>query len=254
MLDVFRRASKGWTAKILMGLLVLSFGIWGIADVFRGFSTGALATVGGRKISVDEAQRLYQQRLRYYSEQSGKAITPEEARKLGLDRLVLAELLRDAALDSEASNMKLAISDAQIADKIRQNPAFLNSQGQFDPALFRDVLQRNGFNEQLYVAAERRDFLRGAVAATAQDDVNLPRTLEEAIYKHRNEQRDARYFTVRPTEQEIPKPSDQDLKKFYADNPQIYTAPEYRSLAIMTVEPKDVAAKIQISDSDLTAA
>ena len=116
MLDVFRRASKGWTAKILMGLLVLSFGIWGIADVFRGFTTGALATVGGRKISVDEAQRLYQQRLRYYSEQSGKAITPEEARKLGLDRLVLAELLRDAALDSEASNMKLAISDAQIAD------------------------------------------------------------------------------------------------------------------------------------------
>ena len=82
MLDVFRRASKGWTAKILMGLLVLSFGIWGIADVFRGFSTDALATVGGRKISVEEGERLYQQRLRYYSEQSGRAITPEDARKV----------------------------------------------------------------------------------------------------------------------------------------------------------------------------
>src|SRR5437763_16802790 len=99
MLDVFRRASKGWTAKILMGRLVLRGGIWGIADVFRGFSTDALATVGGRKISVEEGERLYEQRLRYYSEQSGRAITPEDARKLGLDRLVLSELLRNAALD-----------------------------------------------------------------------------------------------------------------------------------------------------------
>src|SRR5438874_10465399 len=99
MLDVFRRASKGWTAKILMGLLVFSFGIWGIADVFRGFTVGALATVGGRKISVDEGQRLYRERLRFYSEQSGKAITPDEARRLGLDRLVLSVLLRDAGLD-----------------------------------------------------------------------------------------------------------------------------------------------------------
>ena len=254
MLDVFRRAAKGWTAKILMGLLVFSFGIWGIADVFRGFSTGALATVGGHEISVDEAQRLYRERLRFYSEQSGRAITPEEARRLGLDRLVLAELLRDAALDSEAAAMKLAISDAQVADDVRRNPAFQNSQGQFDANLFRQVLERNGFNEQFYIAALRRDFLRQAIAGTATDDVTLPKMLVEAIYKHRNEQRDARYFTVRPTAQDIPQPSDQDLKKFYEDNPKTYTAPEYRSLAIMTVEPKDIAAKIAISDADIASA
>jgi peptidyl-prolyl cis-trans isomerase D len=254
MLDVFRRASKGWTAKILMGLLVLSFGIWGIADVFRGFTVGSLATVGGRKISMDEAQRLYQQRLRFYSEQSGQAITPEEARRLGLDRLVLSELLRNAALDSEASSMKLAISDAQIVENAKRNPAFQNSKGQFDPNLFRQVLEQNGFNEQMYVAAERQDFLRNSIAGAAQDDSGLPKTLLEVIYKHTNEQRDARYFTVRPTEQDIPKPSDQDLKKFYDDNPQTYTAPEYRSIAIMSVEPQDIAAKVEISDADLASA
>jgi peptidyl-prolyl cis-trans isomerase D len=254
MLDVFRRAAKGWTAKILMGLLVVSFGVWGIADVFRGFTAGTLATVGSQQISVDEAQRLYQQRLRFYSEQSGKAITPEEARRLGLDRLVLSELLRDAALDSQASQMKLAIADPQIAEQIRSNPAFFNSQGRFDPELFRQVLDRNGLNEALYVAALRRDFLRSAIVGTAEDDVALPKTLVEAIYKERNEQRDARYFTVRPTEQDIPKPSDQDLKKFYEDNRQTYTAPEYRSLAMMSVEPKDIAAKIEISDADIASA
>jgi len=254
MLDVFRRAAQGWTAKILIGLLVVSFGVWGIADVFRGFSAGALATVGDRKISVEEASRLYQQRLRFYSEQSGKAITPEEARRLGIDRLVLAELLRDAALDAEAQAVKLAISDAEIAEKIRRNPAFLNSRGEFDPQHFREVLERNGLSEGMYVGSQRSEFLRTAISGMATEDVAPPKTLLEAMYKHGNEQRDARYFVVRPTEQEIPKPSDQDLKKFYDDNPQSYTAPEYRSIAIMKVEPQDIAAKVEISDAEITAA
>src|SRR6185436_14424807 len=117
MLDVFRRASKGWVAKILMGLLVLSFGVWGIADVFSGFGRGrALASVGGQDISTEEATRVYERQLRAYSEQVGRAITPEEARRLGIDRLVLSQLLRDAALDEQASNLKLAISDKHIAD------------------------------------------------------------------------------------------------------------------------------------------
>jgi peptidyl-prolyl cis-trans isomerase D len=254
MLDVFRRAAKGWTAKILMGLLVVSFGIWGIADVFRGFTTGDLASVGGRKISVEEAQNLYRERLRFYSQQMGKAVTPEDARRLGLDRLVLSELLRDAALDEQASRMKLAVSNEQIATQIRQNPAFQNAQGQFDPNLFRQVLERNGFSEQLYVAALRRDFLREAISGVAQNDITVPKSLTDALYSYRNEQRNVRYFSVHPTDQEVPKPSDQDLKTYYDEHPQAYTAPEYRSLALLSVEPKDLASKIEISDSEIASA
>ena len=36
MLEAFRNAAKGWVAKLFMGLLVLSFAIWGIKDVGNG--------------------------------------------------------------------------------------------------------------------------------------------------------------------------------------------------------------------------
>ena len=50
MLRGMRKASSNWLGKavmaVVMGVLIVSFGVWGIADVFRGFHAGALATVG----------------------------------------------------------------------------------------------------------------------------------------------------------------------------------------------------------------
>ena len=52
MMDAMRNAGKTWVAKLLLGLLAMSFGVWGIADVFRGFGQGPLASVGEQEISA----------------------------------------------------------------------------------------------------------------------------------------------------------------------------------------------------------
>ena len=51
MMEWLREMSRGWVAKILLGLLVLSFAVWGIADVFRSDLTGAtIVSAGDQKI------------------------------------------------------------------------------------------------------------------------------------------------------------------------------------------------------------
>ena len=59
MMDVLRRAAKGWIAKVLIALLALSFVVWGIADVFTGFRASALATVGGQEISAQSYTQAF---------------------------------------------------------------------------------------------------------------------------------------------------------------------------------------------------
>jgi peptidyl-prolyl cis-trans isomerase D len=54
MLDAMRRGAVNWLAKILLGLLIIAFGIWGVADVFRGFGRGTLARIGNTEISGGE--------------------------------------------------------------------------------------------------------------------------------------------------------------------------------------------------------
>ena len=46
MLDSMRQAAGGWTAKVLLGLLVASFAVWGISGQFFDYGRGTLATVG----------------------------------------------------------------------------------------------------------------------------------------------------------------------------------------------------------------
>jgi peptidyl-prolyl cis-trans isomerase D len=253
MLDVFRNAAKGWTAKILIGLLAASFGVWGIADVFRGYRAGALATVGSEEISAAEFTRAFNQALQNLASQNAQTFTAEEARRLGIDRSVLSSLIQSAALDAQGTNLRLAVADAAIAQEAMDNPAFKGSDGKFDPALFRRLLEQNGLNEAMYFASERHAKLRQALAGTADGDLAAPRVIAEAQHRYRNEERDVRYFIVKAAETEITPPTDEELKKHYEANPQSYTAPEYRSIAVMKVDPEDIAAKLTLTEDELKA-
>src|SRR5687768_2531154 len=233
MMDSLRGAATGWIAKILIGLLALSFAVWGINDVFTGYRSDVLASVGDYEISADAYRITFEQRLRNLSRQTGQSITNQRAAELGLDRQILADMLRSGALQQQASEMKLAVPDAIIAEEIARNPVFQNSRGQFDANRFRQILQQSGLSEQMLVQEEKAGKLRQAIADPLLNDIQPPDTLVEAVVRHMNERRDAKYFVLKSNESEIPPPSEAELKSHYEKNPQAFTAPAYRSLVLL---------------------
>ena len=253
MLEMFRNAGKSWVAKILLVLLAGSFGVWGIQDIFGGFRATALATVGDQEITDQEFTTSFNRALQNLAQQTGQVLTIEDARKMGVDRSVLNNLVQSAAIDAQASQLKLSISNATIAEEAKSNPAFLDSKGKFDPLLFARVLLANGMNEQIFLASESRNRQRAAITASIDSGLKPPSTLLEAMYRYRTEQRDARYFTITASEADVAAPTPDDLKKQYEAAPAAYTAPEYRSIAILKVEPSDIAAKISLTTEELAA-
>jgi peptidyl-prolyl cis-trans isomerase D len=61
-----RKASTTWLGKTIMatvmGVLIIAFGFWGIADIFKGFGQSTLATIGHTEISINEFRQLYMAR------------------------------------------------------------------------------------------------------------------------------------------------------------------------------------------------
>lgn len=253
MMESMRIAAKGWVAKVLIGLLAVSFGVWGIADVFRGSSTGALATVGEQEVSAEQFNTAFRNYLQNYARQTGRGITPEGARSLGMDRAILDNLLRSAALDNEASKLNLGVSDTYLAHEVMLNPAFQDAAGKFDAERFKMLLSQNSLNEALFFAEERQRLLRQALTETASSGLGVNLGLLEAQYRYQNEQRDARFFTVTAQDSEVPAPTEDEIRKEYDANPAAYTAPEYRVVATMKVEPADIAAKVTLTDEDIAA-
>src|SRR6202163_2403722 len=160
MLRGMRKASSNWLGKpimaVVMVVLIVSFGIWGIADIFRGFGQSTLATVGHTEISINEFRQLYTERLQQIGRQFGRPLTMDQARAFGLDRQVLQQTVAEAALDEEARRMGLGMSDAETMRMIYADPNFKGVSGAFDPQRFQATIRQFGFTEQRYIADQRR--------------------------------------------------------------------------------------------------
>ncbi|WP_161957241.1 peptidylprolyl isomerase [Aestuariivirga litoralis] len=246
-----RKAAKSWVAKLLIGMLAVSFGVWGIADVFKFGTSTDLVTVGSQDITADAYSRAFQNRLQEIGRQTGQGVTPEQARTFGIDKAVLGWMIQRAALDDEASKLKLGVSDAYLAKSVMANNAFHDASGKFSADRFKQALAQNGYSESTFFAAERQRTLQEALTETAAGGLSVSTGLLEAQYRYDNEQRDARYFIVTTADSEVAAPTDDEIKKEYEAHPEAYTAPEYRSVAIMKAEPADIAAKITLTDQDL---
>jgi peptidyl-prolyl cis-trans isomerase D len=150
--------------------------------------------------------------------------------------------------------LNLAVPDALVAQEIAGNPVFQNSSGTFDANRFRQILQQNGLNEQMFLLEEKSAKLREAATDPVIADLGTPETLVSAVLRHANEQRDARYFVISANETELAAPAEADLKAFYEANKQLFTSPPYRSLALLKVEPQDLAQSITIPEEQLEQA
>jgi len=254
MMESLRGAATGWVAKVLIGLLAMSFAIWGINDVFRGYRSNVLASVGDYEISVDAYRMTLEQRLRSLSRQTGQPINNQRAAELGLDRQILADMLRNGALQEQAREMKLAVPDAIIAQEIAGEAAFQNTRGQFDANRFRQILQQNGLNEQMFLNEEKAGKLRQAIADPILSNLGPPETLVEAIVRQTNERRDAKYFEVSANAGELAPASETDLKNYYEKNPQQFTAPAYRSLVLLKAEPQDITSSMTVNEEEIASA
>lgn len=251
MLTTMRSKAGGWVAKAFIGLLAASFAVWGISDVFRGSRTDTLAEVGNRTISAESFRLAFERRVRSFSRQIGRSLTPAQARELGLDRRVLAEMLQEAALGAQADKMQIAISPKLVAQRIADTPQFQNSRGEFDANQFRQLLVANGLSEQQFLASEGQAMLRQSIQAATLRGTATPDTLLKIAYEHRNEQRDVRYFVIKSDPSKIAEPSDSDLKTFHSENKNLFAIPERRALQLIQVTPQTLASLVTVTDDEL---
>ena len=239
----------------VVGFLIIAFGIWGIADVFRGSGRQTVATVGNVEISADQFRQAYNDQLQQLQRQIGRPIPPEQARAFGLDRQVLQKLMTDAALNERARQLGLGIGDDEIARHILKDPSFRGINGQFDQTRFEQTLRAYGFTEPRYVAKLRGDAVRGQLADSFVSGVTVPKTALEAFNRYQNEERNVDYVVLGPAAAgDIAEPSPEVLTKYFEDRQALFRAPEYRKVVLLALIPEEMAKTIEVSDADVKRA
>ncbi len=250
MLTALRSKSGGIIAKVFIALLAGSFAVWGIEDMLRGGSSETLAKVGDREIGSYEFSEAFNRQLSVYSRRLGETVTPDRARQLGIDRQILGDLMRDAALDSQAAALGITMPERAVAQRVADSPQFQGADGTFNADSFRNLLRQNGFSEEQFFSIERNSMTRQVISQPLTTQAVVPDTLVELIWKHRTEQRDATYFEFTLPDA-VKQPTDADLKSLYDDNKDTFREPERRSMAIVALTPEAIMAGIEVSEDDL---
>ena len=254
-LDTLRKGAGRLLGMILMGMLVVSFGVWGIADIFRGYGQQTLISVGDTEISSQDYMRAQQDVLRSMSAQAKRSLSLQEARALGLDRQVLERLIGGAAVDNHAKSLHLSIADSTLLEQIMKDPAFKDAAGNFSPLAFQQAMQTIGMNEQGYLNSLRERNLRRQILTTVGKVVNSPDMLISALNSYNGETRTLRYVLVpESVVGTIPDPSEEDLKRYYENHQTKFTQPEFRKIGVLAVTPETVKDQVTITEADLKAA
>ena len=250
-----RKASSNWLGKIVMatvmGVLIISFAVWGIADIFKGFGQSTLAKVGRTEISAEQFRQLYTEKLQQIGRQFGRPLTMDQARAFGLDRQLLQQTIAEAALDEEARRIGLGQSDAETMRMIFGDPNFKGVTGAFDPARFQATIRQFGFTEQRYIADQRRVSLRRQIAGTISAGLEPPKVLIEALSRFQNEQRGIEYVKLDAAQAgTIDPPSPETLAGYFDDHKTQFRAPEYRKIAFVVINPEEIGKWATVSDED----
>jgi peptidyl-prolyl cis-trans isomerase D len=250
-----RKASSNWLGKIVMatvmGILIVSFGIWGIADIFRGFGQSTLAKVGHTEISTDQFRQIYNERLQQLGRQVGRPLTMDQARAFGFDRQVLQQTLAEAALDEQARRLGLAQSTDETMRLIFSDPNFKGVNGAFDPARFQTLIRQLGYSEQRFISEQRRVALRRQIAGSITAGLETPKVLLDALARFQNEQRTIEYVRFDAAQAgTIDPPSPEALAAYFEEHKTLFRAPEYRKISFVLITPEEIGKWSEVSEED----
>jgi peptidyl-prolyl cis-trans isomerase D len=253
MLRGIRTASSGWLGKtvmaVVMGVLIFSFAIWGVADVFKGFGQSTVARVGSNEISIDQFRQLYNDRIQSLSRQY--KLTAAQLRSLGLDQQVLQQWMSDAVIDEAARRMGLGQSDADLVRIIQSDPTFAGVTGKFDPQRFAAIIRQAGFTEPRYLSEQRKLSMRRQLISTIGSGVEPPKALLDALQRYRDELRSIDYVQFGAAQAgDVGEPSPEALASYFEERKALFRAPEFRKVAAVVLTPADQAKWAIISDDD----
>lgn len=253
MFDLLRKAAHTWAAKLLMLLLVASFGIWGVShSLLTGSSSTTVVSVGDQKVDVDEFRLAYQRQVANVSQQFGMRLTPEQARAFGVEQQVLSQLVAGASLDQLADDMGLGLSQDRLAQLIGDDPAFKAVNGQFDRNLFTSRLRNAGIREDDYIKERSKVAVRSQIVDAISNGFTPPKALVDALRLYGQESRGIDYLLLTNANIEpIKAPADDVLAKWFEGAKPRYRAPEYRKFTYLKLQPEDIADAASVTDEQI---
>ena len=252
MLQSIRSHAQGWIAWVIVGLIILTFALFGIDQYARGDKVVVVAEVNGENITGNDFLTLYNRQKTRLQEQFGdmydQVVKDEELREQVLDSLVESEVMRQWAKDNG-----MMISNQQLASAIHSASVF-QQDGQFSETVYEEVLLRNGLNIARF-EYEQRQFLLENQFRSLINSARFATDYEvNQLAELQGQERDVSYLRIdqRPFLKTV-QVTDEQVNAVYQANLTDYVEPEKVSVDYIDLSQAEIAKGIEVNDEIIAA-
>jgi peptidyl-prolyl cis-trans isomerase D len=250
-----RKKKSGFFVWLVMGLLVLGLGGFGLSGAFQTTGGSTVAIVGAEEITADQFLKAMQQDINRTSSQLGQPVSFSQARLFGIDKTSLRRQVTLAALANEARRLNLSVGDQAVREALLSNPAFQVGGGVFSEATYDLVLQQQRMTraefENLLRVDQTQNLMSGAVSGAVGPQTTPARVLLDYL----GTRRDITWAEITPenTPSAITAVDEASARAYYDENPDMFTIPETRVVTYATISPALLAEGIDIPEADIRA-
>jgi len=255
MLEDIREKSQGLTAKIILGLIILTFAVAGVGSYSNSVDT-SVATVNGEAISQQAFNKAYQAQRNRMAQQFGEmfdTLSNDENYMANFRQGVLDNLINEKLIDQNSEALAIRVSDLRLKETIRQMPEF-QVDGAFDNNRYLAIINQAGF----FQSSDFRDYLRVEMTrrqlsqALIATEFNLPYQ-EKLQLALQNQTRDIRFATI--SAQQFAAGitlTDEEISNYYLTNQARFENKEQVKVDYISLDVADIAKDINVTDEELS--
>lgn len=252
MLQNIRDKSQGLAVKIIVGLIVVTFALFGVDALVRGFgSSDTVADVDGTEISRTQLLRAAEIQRRQLISMMGSNIDPSMLDENTLQRRAMDELIQRTVLANQAEKLNIAVSDAQV-DQYLVNAEQFQTEGKFDQNKFGNFIRTLGYTPLSFKQRIKEDMvLQQARGAVTNSEFVLPGQVS-SIVSLQAQQRSYDYIRFSlANELEKTEVLDAELKAYFDAHQEDFKRPEQVRLNYVMLDSDSFMDKVDVSDSEL---
>ncbi|TWX67321.1 peptidylprolyl isomerase [Colwellia demingiae] len=254
MLEDIREKSQGLTAKIILGLIILTFAVAGVGSYTNSVDT-SVATVNGEAISQQAFNKAYQAQRGRMAQQFGEmfdTLSNDANYMANFRQGVLDNLINEKLIDQNSEALAIRVSDLRLKETIRKMPEF-QVDGTFDNNRYLAIINQAGF----FQSSDFRDYLRVEMTrrqlsqALIATEFNLPYQ-EKLQLALQNQTRDIRFATISAEQFKATiELTDEEVNSYYLANQARFQNKEQVKVDYISLNVADLAKDINVTDEEV---
>lgn len=248
MLQDIRDNSQGVIAKVIIGLIVAIFVLFGAESIIGGLTRApGVAEVNGEDISDFQLQQGIQELINSIG---GNAEGIEQSL---LEQIAMNQIVEETLLRQSAQAAALSISSERIDRAIIENPNFQVG-GRFDPEFAVRTMNSQGFTVTSYREALSRQMLLSQVVNAYSSSGFATQSELQTLAALSAQARDFRYITIPPGTRTLGTPiTDEQIATYYEANQARFVRPESMIVDYVVLDKTNIADEVVLEEGAVLA-